>query len=104
MKRQWSADFALTDHRILVEVEGGTWMQAIVQPDGKVIAGHHSHPIGYEKDCEKYNAAAILGWRLLRFTTQMVNDGRALRTIQQALGLPLKPRTWEEVAMKKGLI
>lgn len=99
----WSADFAIPDRMLLLEVEGGTWMQAKVQPDGTVITGHHSHPVGYEKDCEKYNAAAILGWRVLRFTTQMVNDRRALQTIQRALGLDVTPRTWEEVAARQGL-
>lgn len=62
-RRKWQADFALPDLHILVEIEGGTW-----------VGGRHSRGYGYAADCEKYNAAAILGWSVLRFTGAMVKD------------------------------
>lgn len=71
--RRWRADFAYPDLRILIEVEGGTWRR-----------GRHTRGAGYEKDCEKYNAAALAGWLVLRFTANMVDDGRALDTIEKA--------------------
>ena len=58
-----------------MEVEGGTWSW-----------GRHVRPDGFERDAEKYNAAALAGWRVLRFTGKMVEDGRALATLRQALG------------------
>lgn len=74
--RRWKADFAWPGRKLLVEVEGGTW-----------VKGRRSHTGGqaFEEDCEKYNAAVLAGWRLLRFTTDMVTDGRASRMIERAL-------------------
>lgn len=71
--RRWRADFAYPDMRILIEVEGGTWSR-----------GRHTRGKGYEADCEKYNAAALAGWLVLRFTANMVEDGRALEATEQA--------------------
>lgn len=72
--RKWRADFAFPNPKILVEIEGGSW-----------IAGRHSRGSGFAKDCEKYNAAALLGYRVLRFTPQMVKDGTALTTTLEML-------------------
>ncbi len=55
--RKWRFDFAYPEQKIAIEIEGGTW-----------IGGRHIHPIGFEKDCEKYNFCAKLGYRLLRYT------------------------------------
>jgi len=66
-KRRFRADFAWPDRKILAEVEGGTWS-----------GGRHVRGKGYESDCEKYSIAAMLGYRVLRFTTAMVRDGRAI--------------------------
>lgn len=74
--RKWRFDFCFTNLMLAVEVEGGTW-----QPDG----GRHNRGPGYEDDCEKYNAAILLGYKLFRFTTPMVEDGRAIATLRQAL-------------------
>ena len=76
--RRWRLDFVLLGHKgqqFAVEVEGGTWS-----------GGRHVRGKGFAEDCEKYNEAAMLGWRVLRFTTTMVQDGRALKTIERALG------------------
>lgn len=76
--RLWRFDFAWPDHRLALEVEGGT------------ASGHsrHSSGAGFERDCEKYNEAALLGWHVLRVTGQMVKDCRALSMLQRALGEP----------------
>jgi very-short-patch-repair endonuclease len=70
--RRWRFDFAWPGLRLVVEVEGGTWAR-----------GRHTRGAGFERDCEKYNAAALLGWRVLRFTTTMVEDGRAIETLKE---------------------
>lgn len=56
-------DAALPCCKLAVEVEGGTW-----------IGGGHSRGSGFAADMFKYNNAAILGWRLLRFTPKEVKD------------------------------
>lgn len=73
-ERRWRADFAFLDARLLVEVEGGQWTN-----------GRHSRGAGFENDCEKYNAMTLQGWRLLRFTTGMVEDGRGIGVIKDYL-------------------
>jgi very-short-patch-repair endonuclease len=73
-RRRWRFDFAYPVERLAVEVEGGTW-----------TGGRHSRGEGFESDCHKYNAAALAGWRVLRFTAAMVEDGTAVRQIEEAL-------------------
>ena len=68
-QRDWRFDFAWPDNRLAVEIDGGTWMS---KHGGK---SRHTTGTGYEGDCEKLNAAAILGWKVLRYTTTMLaND------------------------------
>lgn len=74
-KRKWRFDFAIPDRMIAVEVEGGTMY-------GK---SRHGHGEGFENDCRKYNEAAFMGWRVLRFTTAMVVSGEAIDTIKAAI-------------------
>ena len=71
--RRWRFDFAIGED-LAIEVEGGTWQ-----------SGRHTRGSGFEQDCEKYNRATLLGWRILRFTPAMIEDGRALKTIEEAL-------------------
>lgn len=72
--RQWRLDGAYVAPKIAIEIEGGIW-----------IDGRHTRGAGYENDCEKYNLAAVLGWLVLRFTMDMVSDGRALTYMERAL-------------------
>ena len=73
--RRWRWDMAWPDQLLAVEVQGGMY-----------LGGRHNRPRGYEGDCEKANAATLLGWRVLRFTPAMIEDGRAVATITEALG------------------
>lgn len=73
-KRRWRLDAAWPELKIAAELEGAIW-----------IEGRHTRGSGFTKDCEKYNAAALLGWRVFRFTAGMVRDGTALQTIREAL-------------------
>lgn len=72
--RKWRFDFALVDHMVGIEVEGGTF--------GK---SRHTTGIGYTADCEKYNAAALRGWMVLRYTPQMVKNGAVERDLMLLL-------------------
>jgi len=72
--RKWRFDLAWPDRKLAIEIEGGTWSH-----------GRHTRGKGFAMDCIKYNEAVILGWRLLRVTTDMVNDGTALTYIERLL-------------------
>ena len=73
--RKWRFDFIVRYSMIAVEVEGGTWL----------AKGGHTTGKGFERDCEKYNEAAIMGWKVLRFTGNQVKSGHALQTIERAI-------------------
>ena len=73
-KRKWKFDFAYPDKLLAIEVEGGTW-----------IKGRHTRGQGFENDCEKYNAAVMLGWKVLRYTGKMIESGEAINQIEEAL-------------------
>jgi very-short-patch-repair endonuclease len=72
--RRYRADFAYPDQMLLIEVEGGVWT------NGAHVRGGH-----YQSDCSKYNLAATMGFRVLRFTGDMIKSGLALRTIEDVL-------------------
>lgn len=72
--RLWRFDFAWPDKKLAVECEGGVW-----------VGGRHTQPSGFLDDCEKYNAAALLGWRVLRFPSAAVKSGAAINMTQEAL-------------------
>jgi very-short-patch-repair endonuclease len=72
--RRWRFDFAWPDRMLAVEVEGAVWK-----------GGRHTRGSGYVKDMEKYNRASILGWRVLRFSTEQVQRGEAIAALRGAL-------------------
>lgn len=72
--RRWRFDFAWPDRMIALETEGGTWS-----------GGRHTRGAGFEADCEKYNEATILGWRVLRVTAGQVTSGKAIAWIGRML-------------------
>ncbi len=72
--RSWRADFCVVEAKLLIEIEGGTW-----------VNGRHNRASGMAADCTKYNTAVLLGFRVLRFTTEQVISGTAIDTILQAL-------------------
>jgi len=74
-QRQWRADFHITGTKILVEVEGGIW-----------TGGRHTRGKGFIHDMEKYNAATVLGYQVLRFSTEQVKSGLAVRQIEKMVG------------------
>jgi hypothetical protein len=54
-KRKFRFDYAIP--MVAFEYEGGIYQKS-----------RHTTATGYSKDCEKYNQAALLGWRVFRFT------------------------------------
>lgn len=77
--RRWRFDFTLRQPSvykvgIAAEVEGGIYS-----------GGRHTRGNGFLADCRKYNEAALLNWVVLRFTTEMVNNGEAINCIKRAI-------------------
>ncbi len=72
--RRFRADFAWPDQRLVVEVEGGSW-----------IAGRHSQGRGFESDCVKGCELAVRGYRVLRVTGAMIESGVAIDYITRCL-------------------
>jgi very-short-patch-repair endonuclease len=72
--RRWRFDLAWVHEGAAVEIDGGTW-----------TGGRHTTGSGYEKDCEKHNAAVLMGWRVFRFTTGQARDGTAIMVLREAL-------------------
>ena len=79
--RKWRFDFAffnvakLGGGSLAVEIEGGTHSN-----------GRHNRVSGYTADIEKYNTASLMGWTILRFTTEMVMSGLADREVADIMG------------------
>ena len=58
-----------------------------VEQEGMAFGGgRHQRHGGFIADMEKYNAATVLGYRLLRFTRKQIDSGLAFQTIKEALG------------------
>lgn len=72
--RLWRFDYAWPTERLALEVEGGRY-----------VGGRHTSPEGFHKDLEKYNAAAVLGWRILRITPNSVGTLVPVALVREAL-------------------
>lgn len=79
--RGWLLDFAWPGQLLAMEVDGGTW-----------IGGAHSRGAGQERDCEKLAAAVVLGYRVMRATTNQVKSGAAAGWLEQVLRKGEQPR------------
>lgn len=60
-KRKWLADFWLPEYNLIIEVDGAVYRD-----------GRHTRGKGYTEDRIRDNAATLMGYRVLRFTTWMV--------------------------------
>jgi very-short-patch-repair endonuclease len=78
--RKFRFDFAFPDAKLAVEIEGGIWR-----------GGRHCRGTGFENDCIKYSEAAILGWRIIRATTEQVMSGQAINWTLAALAQAQQP-------------
>ena len=73
-ERKWRFDFAFPAAKVAVECEGGVFVQ-----------GRHNRGASMLADMEKYNAAAELGWAVLRYGKQHIWGGAALAQVERVL-------------------
>jgi len=64
-KRRWRFDFAYPNLKIAFEYEGGIFSY-----------GAHTRGAHFQSDIEKYNTAALMGWKVFRIHCDMVYKGR----------------------------
>jgi len=72
--RQWRFDLAWPDLRLALEVDGGIF-----------VRGRHTRGLGQLADMEKFNRAALNGWRVLRVGRQHIVNGQALEWIREGI-------------------
>jgi very-short-patch-repair endonuclease len=72
--RRWRFDFAIPSVKLAIEIEGGTW-----------IYGRHNRASSIHLDFEKYNNAARLGWRLLRFIPAQLKEKKTYDLIDKTI-------------------
>jgi very-short-patch-repair endonuclease len=78
--RKWRFDFALPDYKLAIEIDGGAFLP---------LGGRHGRGMGMVKDCEKYRAAADLGWRVWRFSPKCITTD-FIKTTAQTFKLTMK--------------
>jgi hypothetical protein len=73
--RKWAFDYCWPDWDLALEIEGGVW-----------TGGRHVSGGGFLGDVEKYNAAALNGWFLLRCTPADVESGEVFALLKRFMG------------------
>jgi very-short-patch-repair endonuclease len=76
--RRWKFDVAWPDCRVAVELEGGIWTR-----------GRHTRGKGYRRDMEKYNAASMDGWTVLRYCANDIRESpvQVVEEVARAMGI-----------------
>ena len=60
------------NHVVLVDIQGGIWS-----------GGAHVRGLGYKNDIEKMNVATAMGYQVYWFTSEMVEDGSAIKFLEE---------------------
>ena len=74
--RRWRFDWGWPDLKIAVECQGGLF-----------IRGAHARGAYIVKSQEKYNYAALMGWRIFYFQPKEFNNGVAVDILDQVFGV-----------------
>ena len=72
--RRWKMDYAWPEYMVALEVQGAVW-----------TGGRHTRGSGFVKDIEKYNAAAAMGWRIIRCQPKELCTMATLQLVRQTL-------------------
>ncbi len=72
--RRYRFDLAWPEERIAVEIDGAIWRQ-----------GRHTRGAGYINDRVKDCEATVTGWRVLRVTAEMIDNGDVIAYLERLL-------------------
>ena len=72
--RRWRFDAAWPADMVAAEVNGAEW-----------VRGRNNRGSGMAKDFEKLNTATLQGWAVFQFTGSQVQDGSAIKVLEEAL-------------------
>lgn len=64
--RKWRFDLAWPDKKVAIEIDGGAFAFG---------GGKHMQP----RDLEKLNTAAAMGWKVYRFSPEMIRKSMAIK-------------------------
>ena len=92
-ERRWRADFAHVGARVLIEIEGGIW-----------VNGRHNRAAGFNADLEKYLAAGLAGWRVFRFGPDQITLGNVERMAEQVRDVIRRLSTESNLAEKQQIV
>lgn len=94
--RDFRFDRAWPAAKVAAEYEGGIWAKGRGEGGaepcpacGQRPKGAHGHPLGIVRDVEKYNGAAMLGWKVIRVHKETLKDGSAIEFLAAVLGVVL---------------
>lgn len=73
--RNWRADFAWPEHRLILEVQGGHWTKG--HGTGRKARG----------DMERQAYATLAGWRMLYVMPEQLLTMRTINIVKHALGV-----------------
>jgi|WetSurMetagenome_2_1015567.scaffolds.fasta_scaffold01420_15 very-short-patch-repair endonuclease len=73
--RKWRFDFCFPENKLAIEIEGGIFSK-----------GRHVRGTGYLEDMKKYNAATLLGYRILRYQPREINFDEIKQAIESKEG------------------
>jgi hypothetical protein len=88
--RKWTFDFAIGGAPVMVRGRkmftpgDASRIKLAIEVEGGQFTGGHKRGPAADSDCEKFNEATLLGWRVLRFTSNQVKRGVSGRVIQRA--------------------
>lgn len=74
--RKFRSDYAILEHKIAIEVEGGIWRKG---------GGAHSRPANIIRDIEKQNLYVLHGWRLIRVQPENLMKSETFNLIKQLI-------------------
>lgn len=98
--RRWRFDIAWSDLKVAAEIEGGIFGNPVtchncgtrVKAQTKTgtwfevrTGGRHNWGKGFERDVEKYNEAAIMGWKVLKIIPSHIENGFAVDWLERIL-------------------
>lgn len=89
-KRLWRFDYAIPEHKIALEVEGGVW-----------TGGRHIRAQGFLGDMEKYNTATLMGWRVFRTTPDDLYKMITINLLRDAISGQYDPDTAATKTIRK---